>query len=101
MLFTPRALPRIISTPLRSPTFLPTFHRTMSSTTTSIAQKLDALRNYSACDVRLSIYYSAHRSPNSSVNHPTKVSDALLKIQKVPEGTTPRAGHLADFSMSH
>ncbi|PKY02622.1 DlpA domain protein [Aspergillus campestris IBT 28561] len=49
----------------------------MSSAATSIAQKLDALRNYSACDV----------------------SDALLKIQKVPEGTAPRAGHLADFSI--
>ncbi|KAB8254048.1 ribonuclease E inhibitor RraA/Dimethylmenaquinone methyltransferase [Aspergillus pseudonomiae] len=42
---------------------------------TSIEQKLDVLRNYSACDV----------------------SDALLKLQKLPEGTTARAGHIADF----
>ncbi|KAB8239378.1 hypothetical protein ETB97_006941 [Aspergillus alliaceus] len=42
---------------------------------TSIEQKLNVLRNYSACDV----------------------SDALLKLQNTPEGTPARAGHLADF----
>ncbi|KAB8074129.1 ribonuclease E inhibitor RraA/Dimethylmenaquinone methyltransferase [Aspergillus leporis] len=42
---------------------------------TSIDEKLSILQNYSACDV----------------------SDALLKLQKVPEGATARAGHLADF----
>ncbi|KAE8144751.1 ribonuclease E inhibitor RraA/Dimethylmenaquinone methyltransferase [Aspergillus avenaceus] len=41
----------------------------------TITEKLQILQNYSACDV----------------------SDALLKLQKNPEGTTPRAGHLADF----
>lgn len=29
---------------------------------------------------------------------PIQVSDALLKLQKVPEGTAPRAGYLADLS---
>ncbi|KAH8428313.1 RraA family protein [Aspergillus melleus] len=43
---------------------------------TTIQQKIDALREYSACDV----------------------SDALLKLQKPSPGTTPRAGHLADFT---
>lgn len=41
----------------------------------SIEQKIKTLQDYSACDV----------------------SDALLKIQKLPEGTTARAGYLADF----
>ncbi|KAG2419566.1 hypothetical protein HFD88_004362 [Aspergillus terreus] len=43
--------------------------------TTSLQEKLNALQNCSACDI----------------------SDALLKLQKAPEGTAPRAGHLADF----
>ncbi|ODM23250.1 hypothetical protein SI65_00839 [Aspergillus cristatus] len=42
----------------------------------SIEQKIKTLQDYCACDV----------------------SDALLKIQKLPEGATPRAGHLADFT---
>ncbi|THC92480.1 hypothetical protein EYZ11_008044 [Aspergillus tanneri] len=42
---------------------------------TSIEQQIDALRNYSACDV----------------------SDALLKLQKPVEGVPARAGYLADF----
>ncbi|RMJ28153.1 DlpA domain protein [Aspergillus sp. HF37] len=42
---------------------------------TALDQKLNALQAYSACDV----------------------SDALLKIQKPPQGATPRAGYLADF----
>ncbi|KAE8350661.1 ribonuclease E inhibitor RraA/Dimethylmenaquinone methyltransferase [Aspergillus coremiiformis] len=43
---------------------------------TSIEElKLNVLRNYSACDV----------------------SDALLKLQKLPEGTTARAGHIVDL----
>ncbi|OJJ40637.1 hypothetical protein ASPWEDRAFT_166704 [Aspergillus wentii DTO 134E9] len=42
---------------------------------TTIEQKLNTLREYSACDV----------------------SDALVKLQKVPEGTTARAGYLADL----
>ncbi|KAL2814708.1 hypothetical protein BDW59DRAFT_176355 [Aspergillus cavernicola] len=47
--------------------------RTMS---TSLQEKLDTLRNYSACDV----------------------SDALLKLQKPANGAPARAGYLADFS---
>ncbi|KAF9888094.1 hypothetical protein FE257_009230 [Aspergillus nanangensis] len=42
---------------------------------TSLDQKLKALQKYSACDI----------------------SDALLKLQKSPPGSAPRAGHLADF----
>ncbi|EAW10535.1 RraA family protein [Aspergillus clavatus NRRL 1] len=42
----------------------------------SIEQKLNELQKYSACDV----------------------SDALLKLQKLPQGATARAGHLADFT---
>ncbi|QRD83000.1 DlpA domain protein [Aspergillus flavus] len=64
---TPRLSCRGITAPSIS-----TAKRNMS---TSIEQKLDVLRNYSACDV----------------------SDALLKLQKLPEGTTARAGHIADF----
>ncbi|KAJ5762413.1 uncharacterized protein N7511_005795 [Penicillium nucicola] len=37
------------------------------------------VKNYSACDI----------SP--------QVSDALIKLQKTPEGSTPRAGYLADL----
>ncbi|KKK14158.1 hypothetical protein P175DRAFT_0518618 [Aspergillus ochraceoroseus IBT 24754] len=44
--------------------------------TTSLQEKLDILRNYSACDV----------------------SDALLKLQTPAEGAAERAGHLADFT---
>ncbi|PLB55014.1 RraA-like protein [Aspergillus steynii IBT 23096] len=43
---------------------------------TTIQQKIHALHEYSACDV----------------------SDALLKLQKPSPGTTPRAGHPADFT---
>ncbi|KAL5362507.1 ribonuclease E inhibitor RraA/Dimethylmenaquinone methyltransferase [Aspergillus floccosus] len=43
--------------------------------TTFLQEKLNALQNFSACDI----------------------SDALLKLQKTPEGAAPRAGHLADF----
>ncbi|KAF7117773.1 hypothetical protein CNMCM5793_006953 [Aspergillus hiratsukae] len=42
----------------------------------SIEQKLNELQKYSACDI----------------------SDALLKLQKPPQGTAARAGHLADFT---
>ncbi|KAF7176995.1 hypothetical protein CNMCM7691_004536 [Aspergillus felis] len=42
----------------------------------SIEQKLNELQKYSACDV----------------------SDALLKLQKLPAGAAARAGHLADFT---
>ncbi|KAL4891925.1 ribonuclease E inhibitor RraA/Dimethylmenaquinone methyltransferase [Aspergillus ambiguus] len=44
--------------------------------TTSLQEKLNALQGFSACDI----------------------SDALLKLQKTPEGSAPRAGHLADFA---
>lgn len=40
----------------------------------------------------------SHNLTPRSVAKNFQVSDALLKIQKLPEGATPRAGHLADFS---
>ncbi|KAJ9215290.1 hypothetical protein DTO166G4_3175 [Paecilomyces variotii] len=43
---------------------------------TTLEQKLNALQEFSACDV----------------------SDALLKLQKVPKGTTPHAGFLSDIT---
>ncbi|PGH08502.1 hypothetical protein AJ79_05992 [Helicocarpus griseus UAMH5409] len=46
-----------------------------SMTSGSLEAKLNALQEYSACDI----------------------SDALLKIQKVPKGETARAGFLADL----
>ncbi|KAL4788184.1 hypothetical protein BJX76DRAFT_345057 [Aspergillus varians] len=64
------------SRPFRSPIFSPPAFPASRAMSTSIQKKLDALRNYSACDV----------------------SDALLKLQKPAPGSPPRAGYLADFT---
>ena len=39
-----------------------------------------------------------HNDPkNNQIHNESQVSDALLKLQKLSEGTTARAGHIADF----
>ncbi|KAL3477150.1 hypothetical protein BJX99DRAFT_246453 [Aspergillus californicus] len=62
--------------PIKLPLVTPPAFPASRAMSTSIQEKLDALRNYSACDV----------------------SDALLKLQKPAEGAPARAGHLADFA---
>ncbi|KAM0095044.1 hypothetical protein ACP6JD_001482 [Aspergillus fumigatus] len=54
----------------------------------SIDQKLAELQKYSACDIFRKLRLTTH----------IQVSDALLKLQKLPAGTAARAGHLADFT---
>lgn len=58
----------------------------------AIEQKIKTLQDYSACDVSI-----ASLELWKSTDETYQVSDALLKIQKLPPGTTARAGYLADF----
>jgi len=70
--------------------------RNMSSAK-SLDEKIKALEELTACDVRT---YSAHLLL-CLLNSAHKISDALLKLQKLPPGAQARAGQLADLSTSH
>lgn len=78
---------------------------------TTLNEQLSTLvENFTACDVSvLSFFFGLNWSLSiRDIWHafrcrltPRQVSDALLKLQKAPEGTVPRAGYVADLSMCY
>lgn len=71
--------------------------------TLHVGRELHSLRCKRPATQSTQILYE-RRAPYSYCSHgiltysTAQVSDALLKLQKVPEGTAPRAGYLADLS---
>ncbi|KAJ6028123.1 hypothetical protein N7540_003699 [Penicillium herquei] len=58
------------------------------------------VENYTACDVRLpfSLILAYFLNDENFCSRFLQISDALLKLQKVPAGSAPRAGYLADLT---